>query len=42
MNKAIIGTIVVVGVLGAAAGGYWFGTQKTAAPVQASGSAGGG
>jgi|KBSSwiStaDraftv2_1062776.scaffolds.fasta_scaffold00466_16 membrane fusion protein (multidrug efflux system) len=41
MNKAIIGTIVVVGVLGAAAGGYWFGTQKTAAPVQASGSAGG-
>ena len=41
MNKAIIGTIVVVGVLGAAAGGYWFGTQKTAEPVQASGSAGG-
>lgn len=31
----------MVGVLGAAGGGYWFGTQKTAAPAQASGGASG-
>ncbi len=30
MSKAVIGTVVVAGVLGAAAGGYWFGTQQTA------------
>jgi membrane fusion protein (multidrug efflux system) len=39
MNKAVIGTLVVVGVLGAAGGGYWFGTQKLAAPTQATGGA---
>ena len=41
MNKAVIGTLVVVGVLGAAGGGYWFGTQKPAAPAQSTGGASG-
>jgi membrane fusion protein (multidrug efflux system) len=41
MNKAVIGTLVVVGVLGAAGGGYWFGTQKLAGPAQSSGGASG-
>jgi len=41
MNKAVIGFLVAVGVLGAAGGGYWFGTQKTAVPVQATGGTGG-
>ena len=40
MNKAVIGTLVIAGVLGAAGGGYWFGTQKLAAPTQATGGAG--
>jgi membrane fusion protein (multidrug efflux system) len=35
MNKAVVGTLVVVGVLAAAGGGYWFGTQKPAVPTQA-------
>ena len=41
MNKAVIGTLVVVGVLGAAGGGYWFGTQKLAGPAQSTGGASG-
>ena len=35
MNKAVVGTLAVVGVLAAAGGGYWFGTQKPDAPTQA-------
>ena len=39
MNKAVVGTLVVIGVLGAAGGGYWFGTQRMAAPAQSTGGA---
>jgi membrane fusion protein, multidrug efflux system len=39
MNKAVVGTLVAIGVLGAAGGGYWFGTQKMTTPVQATGTA---
>lgn len=41
MNKTVIGTLVVVGVLGAAGGGYWFGTQKMAGPAQSTAGASG-
>ena len=41
MNKAVVGTLVAIGVLVAAGGGYWFGAQRTATPAQATGNAGG-
>ena len=40
MNRALIGILATVGVLAAAAGGYWFGTQRPApAGQQAQGAA---
>jgi membrane fusion protein, multidrug efflux system len=42
MNKAVIGVLVVIGVLGAAGGGYWFGTQKIPAAGQAGAGSGAG
>jgi membrane fusion protein (multidrug efflux system) len=41
MNKTVIGILVVVGILAAAGGGYWFGTQKMLAAGQATGGASG-
>lgn len=41
MNKAVVGTLAMVCVLAAAGGGYWFGTQKPAAPKQAATAPGG-
>ncbi len=33
MNKTVLGVVALVGVLVAAGGGYWFGTQRGPAPV---------
>jgi len=37
MNKAVVGTLVVVGILAAAGGGYWYGALRAPAPAAGGG-----